>query len=471
MSLAGRYRLQRRIAAGGMGEVWAGHDTVLDREVAVKLLRPEYAEHGETLARFRGEARHAAGVAHPGIAQVYDYGEDPQPFLVLELVHGPSLAAVLTNGPLDARTTMHVAAQAAAALGAAHAAGLVHRDVKPANLLLGRGGQVKITDFGIASAAGSAPLTRTGTLIGTPAYLAPERVSGQAATPASDLYSLGVVCYECLAGAPPFSGTAVEIAVAHSQGQIPPLPPHVPADVAALIDCLTARDPRDRPATAAVAAAWAARVRDGLPSDFAAAAAAWAHPVPDGFTGPRTATLAGDPADLLADAPTGRLNAPPPLRSPRGRPGARYRRRRLLTVAAGAAVVIAGLAGWLLSTGPGATQTAARHAPRLARAAAPSLFAVSQDALVGRPVTVVRQQLRQLGLRVQVTWQRNGQAQPGTVISVQPAGRVRAGTTVTVTGALTPPRHGDGNGGGNGGNGDQGNGGNGNGGNGNGQGN
>ncbi|MHB1597117.1 MAG: serine/threonine-protein kinase, partial [Streptosporangiaceae bacterium] len=280
MSLAGRYRLQRRIAAGGMGEVWAGRDTVLDREVAVKLLRAEYAEHGETLARFRDEARHAAAVVHPGIAQVYDYGEDPQPFLVMELVHGPSLAAVLARGPIDARTTMRVAAQAASALGAAHDAGLVHRDVKPGNLLLGPGGQVKITDFGIASAAGSAPLTRTGTVIGTPAYLAPERVAGRPATPASDLYSLGVVCHECLAGAPPFSGTAVEIAVAHSQGQIPPLPPHVPADVAALVASLTARDPRDRPATAAAAAAWAARVRDGLPSDLASDRLAWAEPGP-----------------------------------------------------------------------------------------------------------------------------------------------------------------------------------------------
>jgi tRNA A-37 threonylcarbamoyl transferase component Bud32 len=460
MSLAGRYRLQRRIAAGGMGEVWAGHDAVLDREVAVKLLRPEYAEHSETLARFRDEARHAAGIAHPGIAQVYDYAEDPQPFLVMELVHGPSLAAVLARGPLDARTTMHIATQAAAALGAAHAAGLVHRDVKPANLLIGPGGQVKITDFGIASAAGSAPLTRTGTLIGTPAYLAPERVAGQSATPASDLYSLGVVCYECLAGAPPFSGTPVEIAVAHSQGQIPPLPPDVPADVAALIASLTARDPRDRPATAVAVAAWAARVRDSLPSDPAADPLAWAGPVPAGFTDPRTATLVGGPADLLAGAPTGRLDAPPPPQPPRGVPGARRRCGRLLTLAAGAAVVIAGLTGWLLSTGPGATQATARHAPHLARAAAPSLVTVSQDALVGRPVAAVRQQLRQRGLRVRVTWQHNAHLQPGTVISVQPAGRVRAGTTVTVTGALAPPGHGDGNGGGNG---DQGNGGNGNG--------
>ena len=167
--LAERYRLEERIAAGGAGEVWRGRDTVLARAVAVKLLRPEYAQHPETLARFRAEARHAAGVSHPGIAQVYDYGEDRQPFLVMELVEGPSLAAVLlARGPLDASTVMDVAAQAATALGAAHAVGLVHRDIKPGNLLLDPGGRVKITDFGIAHAAGSAPLTRTGTLIGTP---------------------------------------------------------------------------------------------------------------------------------------------------------------------------------------------------------------------------------------------------------------------------------------------------------------
>ena len=189
--MAGRYRLDERIAAGGVGEVWRGHDAVLDRAVAIKLLRPEYAQHSETLARFRAEAHHAAVVAHPGIAQVYDYGEDGQPFLIMELVNGPSLAAVLADGPLNAGRAMDIVAQTATALAAAHSAGLVHRDIKPANLLIGPGGQVKITDFGIANAAGSAPLTRTGALVGTPAYLAPERVAGESATPASDLYSLG----------------------------------------------------------------------------------------------------------------------------------------------------------------------------------------------------------------------------------------------------------------------------------------
>src|SRR6516162_2900381 len=162
MLLAGRYRLDEQIAVGGTGQVWRAADTVLGRAVAVKLLRPEYAGHAETLARFRGEARHAAQLAHPGIVQVYDYGlagPEGAPFLVMELVAGPSLAEVMARGPLGASRVLDTIAQVAAALAAAHAAGLVHRDIKPANLLLAPDGTVKITDFGIAHAAGSAPLT------------------------------------------------------------------------------------------------------------------------------------------------------------------------------------------------------------------------------------------------------------------------------------------------------------------------
>ena len=206
MLLAGRYRLESRIAAGAVGEVWRAQDQVLGRPVAVKLLQQGYAGHPQTLARFRAEARHAGSLTHPGIAQVYDYGEAGPagvPYLVLELVDGPSLAGVLAAGPVDPATAMDVVAQVAAGLSAAHAAGLVHRDVKPANLLMGRDGLVKITDFGIAHAAGSAPLTQAGTLVGTPAYLAPERAAGEPATPASDLYSLGIVAYECLTGSAP----------------------------------------------------------------------------------------------------------------------------------------------------------------------------------------------------------------------------------------------------------------------------
>ena len=170
--------------AGGVGEVWRAEDTVLTRTVAVKLLRAELASQAETLARFRAEARHAGALSHPAIARVYDYGDPVRPhpaFLVMELVDGPSLAAVLTAGPLGAAQTMDVVAQVASGLQTAHAAALVHRDIKPGNLLLAADGQVKITDFGIAHVAGSVPVTSTGIVMGTPAYIAPERVSGASA--------------------------------------------------------------------------------------------------------------------------------------------------------------------------------------------------------------------------------------------------------------------------------------------------
>src|SRR5215831_2829431 len=268
--LAGRYRPGEQIAVGGTGQVWRATDTVLGRGVAVKLLRPEYAGHAETLARFRGEARHAAQLAHPGIVRVYDYGlADPEgaPFLVMELVDGPSLADVAARGPLDPSWVLDMIAQVAAALTAAHAAGLVHRDIKPANLLLAPDGAVKITDFGIAHAAGSAPLTRTGTLAGTPGYLAPERAMGGSARPASDLYSLGVVAWECLAGAPPFTGMPLEVASAHAHRDLPPLPAAVPAAVAGLVAELTAKDQAARPASAAAVAARAWELRNEVTAD------------------------------------------------------------------------------------------------------------------------------------------------------------------------------------------------------------
>ncbi|HEY9245088.1 MAG TPA: serine/threonine-protein kinase, partial [Streptosporangiaceae bacterium] len=267
MLLAGRYRLDSRVAAGAVGEVWRATDLVLSRPVAVKRLRDGYAGQPEAMARFRAEARHAGALSHPGIAQVYDYGEaEPPspPFLVMEFVDGPSLAGLLDGGPLDPADAMDVLAQVAAGLAAAHAAGLVHRDIKPANLLVAPDGQVKITDFGIAHAAGSAQLTRTGTMVGTPSYLAPERAAGASATAASDLYSLGVVAYECLAGQPPFQGTPMEVVAACQRAPVPPLPAAVPAEVAALVMELTARDPAARPASASQVATRASRLRDTL---------------------------------------------------------------------------------------------------------------------------------------------------------------------------------------------------------------
>ncbi len=178
MLLAGRYRLGEPLGSGGAGQVWRAVDLVLERPVAVKLLRPEAAVEPEARLRLRAEARHASRLSHPGVAQVYDYGENSSPdvpFLVMELVDGPSLAEVLAGGPLDPGQTMDLIAQVCAGLHAAHAAGLVHRDIKPANLLITADGQVKITDFGIAHVVEGVPLTATGVLVGTPAYLAPER--------------------------------------------------------------------------------------------------------------------------------------------------------------------------------------------------------------------------------------------------------------------------------------------------------
>jgi serine/threonine protein kinase len=225
VSLAGRYRLDCLVAAGAAGVVWRAFDLLLGRNVAVKVLRPDSADDPEARARFRAEARNASRLSHPGVAQVYDYGEDGPPdlpFLVMELVDGPSLVKVLAAGPLDPAQTLDLIAQVGDGLHAAHSAGLVHRDIKPANLLITGDGQVKITDFGIASVTSGAPSTAAGVLIGTRAYLAPERAAGWRATPASDLYSLGVVGYECLTGAPPFHGAALQVAEAHVRCPLQP---------------------------------------------------------------------------------------------------------------------------------------------------------------------------------------------------------------------------------------------------------
>ena len=240
-----------------MGDVWRGTDLAIDRRVAIKLLRSEHADDEDGLARFRAEAHHAGSLSHPNIAQVFDYGEaraaEPG-YLVMELVEGLSLTRILDDGPLPPGDVMDVVAQAARGLAAAHRAGLVHRDIKPGNLLVRLDGLVKITDFGIATAAGETPVTQPvtqpGMLIGTPAYLAPERISGVPATHATDLYALGVVAHQCLTGKVPFAGEPLAVALAHLDRGIPPLPPSVPPAVAALVADLTRQDPAARPESA-----------------------------------------------------------------------------------------------------------------------------------------------------------------------------------------------------------------------------
>ena len=206
--LDGRYQLDYRIASGGMGEVWAGTDIVLGRPVAVKLLSTQHAGDEQFRARFRAEARYAASLSHPGITRVFNYGENSPlggPYLVMELVNGEPLSQILERvGRLSAYNTMDVVAQAARALDVAHNAGIVHRDIKPGNLLIMGDGTTKITDFGIAKAreSGDPQLTATGIVMGTAMYVSPEQATGAVVTGASDIYSLGVVAYECLAGEP-----------------------------------------------------------------------------------------------------------------------------------------------------------------------------------------------------------------------------------------------------------------------------
>jgi len=252
-ALGARYRLDRQIAVGGMGEVWVAHDLSLRRDVAVKVLREEFAGDPGFLERFRTEARNAASLSHPNIAATYDYGEQQgSSYLVMELVTGEPLSDLLEREPvLDDSRLLPVLAQTARALHAAHLAGVVHRDVKPGNILLGRGGRVKITDFGVSTAPDQAPMTATGMVMGTAQYLSPEQAVGRPATALSDLYSLGVVAYEALAGHRPFTGpTAVDIAVAHVNTPVPPLPPTVSRTVAELVLRLLAKDPADRPRSA-----------------------------------------------------------------------------------------------------------------------------------------------------------------------------------------------------------------------------
>ncbi|WP_206515642.1 serine/threonine-protein kinase [Georgenia faecalis] len=248
--LMGRYQLRSRIALGGMGEVWRAWDVDAERAVAAKVLRPELAGQEAFLARLRAEARNSAGLHHPNIAALLDYGEqDGSGFLVMELVDGEPMTALLERrGTLPAAELLPVLAQVARGLHAAHAAGVVHRDVKPSNILLPPGGPVKITDFGISLAAGQPALTAAGMVMGTAQYLSPEQATGRPATPLSDLYALGIVAYEALAGRRPFTGrTEVEIAVQHVDAPVPPLPGDVPAPVRDVVARLLAKHPALRP--------------------------------------------------------------------------------------------------------------------------------------------------------------------------------------------------------------------------------
>jgi len=252
-TLADRYTLTSLIAVGGMGEVWKAEDGDLHRTVAVKVLKENATGNETFLRRFRNEAKNAAGLAHPNIAQVFDYGDhDGTAFLVMEFVDGEPLSTILERDrTISEARVVRILDQTAHGLAAAHAAHVMHRDIKPGNLLIFGDDHVKITDFGVSRGMDQTTLTATGMVMGTAQYLAPELALGKQATPASDIYALGIIAYESVVGKRPFTApNAVDIAIAQVNEPVPPLPDSVSPGMRDLITLLLEKNPRKRPHTA-----------------------------------------------------------------------------------------------------------------------------------------------------------------------------------------------------------------------------
>jgi eukaryotic-like serine/threonine-protein kinase len=413
-TLGNRYDLQALLATGGMGQVWRAEDQLLGRTVAVKVLRSEYTGNEVFLARFRAEAHHAALLSHPNIAAVYDYGEEETidgsgehlAWLVMELVEGESLSAFLARqGALAPDQTLDVLRQTAAALAVAHQAGVVHRDVKPGNVLVRWDGTVKITDFGIAWSAGSVPLTQTGQVVGTAAYLSPEQAAGAHATAASDVYSLGMVGYECLTGRKAFDGdNSVAVALMHLRDTPDPLPEELPAGVRTLIERALLKDPAQRYPDGAAFVAAIDDVLDGraLPPVEHSDTQSWWLAV-DGAAG------SGATAAPVAPQPVSRRRRASRVAVPLA----------ALVIGAGAA---AGVLQSLAQTGPATTASVAQAAEPTTPST-PAGIVLDSDTYAGRPVDAVRQELTDLGLNVRTQPVRTDDVAAGTVIAVSSAGR------------------------------------------------
>ncbi|HVA60865.1 MAG TPA: protein kinase [Mycobacteriales bacterium] len=490
--LGDRYTLLVRIAGGGMGEVWRARDGVLDRTVAVKLLRADLGDDEHFRLRFRDEAKNTAALSHPGIANVFDYGEqDGLAYLVMELVDGEPLSTVLQReGPLPPAQALGIVGQAALALQSAHDAGVVHRDVKPGNLLIRSDGVVKVTDFGIARNTSTAAITQTGLVLGTAHYLSPEQAEGQPATAASDLYALGVVAYEALSGGRPFTGdNAVGIALAHIRAEVPPLPSSLPEPIREFVARAMARDPAQRFADGGEMGRTALAL-SGRTEGMAAAVPVLA---PAGARAPGAAT----PTRQLTAGTPGRLT-PIPTTLDRER-----RRVRRIFIGIGGLVVILGFftiracattptarVPTVIGTNQAAAVSALKHAgfavvtttvtdqnhargtvltesPKpgslidqgsrvtLTLAAGPQLVTVNPAAAIGQPYPTVAATLVQLGLAVREVTTPVGGVPPDTVVGVGPSGSVLQGSTVTLTvasapGPPGPGKPGKGNGGDNG---------------------
>jgi eukaryotic-like serine/threonine-protein kinase len=308
--IAGRYRLDALLGRGGMGEVRAGTDLRLDRPVAVKLLRAELSDQPELRTRFEREARAAARISHPNVVAVYDTGEHHGvPYIVMERLEGNSLANELSAGRLSETRACMLILETLSALDAAHQLGVLHRDIKPGNILLGFNGHAKVADFGIAKVAEDTDPATTGVLLGTAAYVSPERLAGAPATPTSDVYAVGVVLFESLAGRPPFSSDTPLGLVRSIAADAPPslaaIRPDVHAAVVAVTEKAIAKDPARRFGSAASMAVALANATSPSPS------------AADGPTVPiATARAARQAAEAVPIAPTEVVTTPPPAAGP-----------------------------------------------------------------------------------------------------------------------------------------------------------
>ncbi len=456
LTFGGRYELQSRIAIGGMGEVWQATDLVIGRQVAIKILKDEYLGDPGFLERFRAEARHAALVNHEGIANVFDYGEEEgSAYLVMELVPGEALSTILEREHvLSTDKVLDIVAQTAAALQAAHAAGLVHRDIKPGNLLITPDGRVKITDFGIARIADQVPLTATGQVMGTVQYLSPEQASGHPASPTTDIYSLGIVAYEALAGRRPFTGESqVAIAMAQINETPPDLPVTVSEPVRNLVYACIAKNPADRPQTAAHLARAATALRRG---DVQAAAAA--VPAVLGAAGATAATMlmpsqgaTAATTVLPAAAAAGVASSDALEEEPAEKKRSPWTWPLIVLIAILAIVLIGTIIALALNRGGGQdpASTTARptssSAPPTTPSApptseAPQTIQIDRNAYIGMNVDEAAAQIEALGLPV-VREEGGAATEPGlanTVSEVNPSGPVQPGTTITLT-YLTAP--------------------------------
>lgn len=436
--LGNRYRLDERIAGGGMGDVWRGTDEVLGRTVAVKILLPALLDEPGFAERFRGEARTMATINHPGVVDVYDYGSDEQvAFLVMEYVEGDALSRTLNRVKrLTPARTMALTAQAADALQAAHEKGIVHRDVKPGNLLVRPNGTLVLTDFGIARSAMVAQLTAAGSVLGTASYISPEQAAGATATPASDVYALGVVAYQCLSGHRPFEGdNPLEIAMKHVREVPRPLPGDIPPPVRSIVERALAKDPAARWPSAAALAAVARQAAAALSTAAHAPSASAPRSGPPASTGggPHSGAPAGGPPagirpTSVTPAPTsGGPGTPVPGSPAAGHPVAGPRPPQVIPPASGPAAP----GGGRIPPGhPGGGPAGQPGHPAARQSARPGAVQPGRPGPAGYPAGTVNPQV----------------ARPGTANIQHPGGAAPQGGArpaqgyQPVSGATQPPR-------------------------------